>query len=122
MNKKTNSIIFLVAATIFNVVLTVIIIGLLILGTTFVLNKAGIIEENPIILMVDWTLCLVGGMVLSLFLYSKCINWFIIKFNLEDKLDGKILGKKQSSNKNSAIKEERPKTVIPQSALPKEEI
>ena len=123
MNKKTNSALFLVGATIFNIVLTIIIIAALILGTTFILNKATNLQENPLILMADWTVCLVGGMVLSLFLYSKCINWFIKTFNMEDKLDEKILGKRQNKRTTSTgTKEEKIKTVIPQSAIPDEEI
>ncbi len=87
-NKKRFSNIFMIVATLFNIVETfAIIIALLVLGI-FILTKTCNPETSAFsnILGVLVIVLSFGGLFLGFIVYKKVTGWFIKKFNLEDKL------------------------------------
>lgn len=87
MNKKTNSIIFMLLATLFNLALLIIffVLGFVILGLLP-------IQDNQNFIMLGVALVFLLSIALSFVIYSKIIKWAIAKFNLEEKMDP-IFGK-----------------------------
>jgi hypothetical protein len=81
MNKKLNTVIFILAGTLVNLVIALVSIGLL-------LALVGL--ASP--LMGDSTSSLVpfaflAGILFSMIAYQKLSKWAISRFNLNDKLD-----------------------------------
>lgn len=104
-NKRNFSYLFILLATIFEIVESFVLIVLLVLGTLSIFSlvvkhitasEALISNIAGIIIIVDS----IGGIVLGFIIYKKLINWFINKFNLNDKLldDVKIHYVKQTPN------------------------
>ena len=88
MTKKAFSWVFMLCATLFNIVL----LGLLFLVFTVITFL--IAGENPTVAMVGIAVSFFLAIALSMFLYSKILNWVIRKWNLEDKMDP-IFGRKR---------------------------
>jgi uncharacterized membrane protein len=87
-NKKRTSGIFMFAATIFEIVETIILMLVLFLLTAFILLKC-FDPENPavqIAFQVSTVIIFIGGMILGFLIYKKTVTWAIKKFNLQDKL------------------------------------
>lgn len=80
MSKQSNTVIFMLIATIVNVLLmfAIFIIVIVLAGLIFDLSgNLGIIALGIAFIAA------IGG---SIFIYTKLVNWAIEKFNLEDKL------------------------------------
>ena len=89
MSKKTNSLIFMLLATLLNLLLLIVFffVGMLLVGLYANYNPdSGII---PMLFVVVFLVAIVG----SFLIYSKIIKVVNKKFSLEDKLDP-IFGKK----------------------------
>lgn len=84
MNKKANSLIFMLIATVVNLILLMIffILGFVILN--FVVNA---MPDNAAVVQVGVILVFVASIGLSFFVYSKLVNFATKKFSLEEKLD-----------------------------------
>ncbi|MGN0906992.1 MAG: leader peptide processing enzyme [Bullifex sp.] len=84
MNKKANSIIFMLIATVVNLILLMIffILGFVILN--FVVSA---MPDNAAVVQVGVILVFVVSIGLSFFVYSKLVNFVTKKFSLEEKLD-----------------------------------
>ena len=115
MTKKNFTLLFLAAATIINIVMTLVIIIALIVLSMLVIRVLLNIQD-PLVAMVAWMICFIAGIVLDMIVYSKLMNYVITKFNLDDKLDPRMMGKRGAAAyaKEQAAK---PKTVLPKSAL-----
>jgi hypothetical protein len=92
MSKQSNTAIFLIVATILNIILmfAIFIIFFIIAGLIFDLNG----NLGLIMLGLSFIVA-IGG---SIFIYSKMVSWAVVKFNLEDKLVP-IFSKKRSRKK-----------------------
>ncbi len=119
MTKKQFTLLFLLVATIVNIVMTVAIIVALIVLSMLIIRFLLHIED-PSIVMIAWMICFIGGIVLDMFVYSKLVNYIIIRFKLDDKLDPRMMGKKGAAVA-AKEKESKPKTVLPKSVLGTEE-
>ncbi len=119
MTKKSFTLLFLLAATILNIIMTIIIIVALIVLSMLVIRFLLHIED-PMIAMVAWMVCFIGGIVLDMFVYSKLMNYIIVRFKLDDKLDPRMMGKR-GAVAAAKEKESKPKTVLPKSVLGTEE-
>lgn len=89
MSKKTNSLIFMLLATVLNLVLLIVFffVGMLLVGLYASYNpESGII---PALFVVVFLVSIVG----SFMIYTKVIKYVNKKLELEDKLDP-IFGKK----------------------------
>lgn len=83
MNKKTNSVIFMVVATLVNVLLLVLYFTL---GIVLMALFAQLFPESgllPILMLIVFILAI----ALSFLTYSKLVKWAVAKFSLEDKMD-----------------------------------
>lgn len=82
MSKKTNSLLFMLIATVLNLLLLIV---LFVLG--FIILSFLPIQDNQSLLMLGIAVVFILSIVLSFLLYSKIVKWAIAKFNLEDKMD-----------------------------------
>lgn len=119
MNKKSFTILFILIATVLNIVMTIVIIVALILLSMLVIRVL-LKVQDPGIAMIAWMFCFLGGIILDMFVYSKVVNHIIIRFKLEDKLDPRLMGKRGAAMV-AKEKENKPKTVLPKSVLGDEE-
>ncbi len=84
MSKKTNSLVFMLLATVVNLILMVVlfIVGFVIIG--ILLTKYPALESAMFVLTL---LVFVFAIFGSFFIYSRVVKWATNKFSLEDKLD-----------------------------------
>ncbi len=122
MDKKKFTLLFLFVSTIANIVFTVAIITVLLVGTSLLLRYVIQVHDANVI-VADWMFCFIAGMILSLFLYAKISDKIVKKYKLADKLDERLSGRRFShlSSQAQKQKEEKPKSVMPKSVLPDEE-
>lgn len=92
MNKKGFTALFTVISTILNIIMMFIIIMLLIILSTALIVRIFNIQ-NATAISIAWIVSFFGGMALSMWLFVKITGWVIQKFNLEDKLDPRVMGK-----------------------------
>jgi hypothetical protein len=88
MNKKTNTLIFIAGATLFNIIIffaafTALMFLYLFVIAPYLLGDDGLSGITSIVLIVFF----VGSIVLSFFIYRIAINLFIKKINLEKYFD-----------------------------------
>lgn len=84
MSKKTNSLIFMLLATLLNLVLLIVffILGFVILNLVI-----SAMPENVVVVQIGVVLVFVFAIGLSFFVYSRIVSLLTKKFNLEEKLD-----------------------------------
>jgi hypothetical protein len=126
MNKKVYTFLFTLISTLANIILTVGIILVLIILSTLLLSKCFSLDisTHQNIYLPVWMVCALIGMVLGMFLFAKISGVVIVKYNLEKKLDTRLLGKNiPGTNRTVQSDDEEPKkkTVMPSSVLPKKD-
>jgi len=89
MTKRANTVVFMLAATVLNVVLMVVIFGVLLILDLWLL--AGRIDPNTNVYILIF--CVFGTMALTFFLYHRIVKWATAKWDLEEKLEP-LFGKK----------------------------
>ncbi|OJF76604.1 MAG: hypothetical protein BKP49_06410 [Treponema sp. CETP13] len=88
--KKRNTVFFIIVGTLLNVVLCLFLLFVFIgLVSKFLPNQIAIIM--PFIFIV--------AVILAMVIYQKLINWIIIKWNLEEKLEPLFLSKRKNHKK-----------------------
>lgn len=97
MSKKTNSLVFMLVATLLNLVLLVIFF---IIGMVLISLFANAYPDSSMIpvLMVVVFLAAIAG---SFLIYSKIVKWANKKYSLEDKLDPIFGGKNRRPPRRS---------------------
>lgn len=123
MTKKAFTILFVLVATIVNIVMTLAVIILLAVVSTLLIRVVLRIER-PDVLLLTWMVCFIGGLILDMVLYSKLCDKVIEKFKLAEKLDPRLLRRRSgfpASSRQTKSQPEKPKTVLPKSVLPDEE-
>jgi membrane-associated protease RseP (regulator of RpoE activity) len=93
MNKKTNTLLFLLAGTVVNVILAIFCIGSLLLLIRWLGHATG----NPIVSIVPFAF--IAGILLAMIIYQRLTKWVIDRFNLEDKLDPLFPAGKRKKNR-----------------------
>ena len=87
MNKKLNTVIFLAAATIFNLVVMLV----LLIGSLYLINQVAVgrVEDTgggqTLIFALTFA-TFTGSVVLTFFLYNRLMKWLQAKFNLDNYL------------------------------------
>lgn len=126
MNKKAFTFIFTLVSTLVNIILTLAIIILLAVLTTvifrFVFKIA--LETHQGVYLTALMICGLGGMVLGMFLFAKISGFVVSKYNLEKKLDARLIGKYVPGAKQPLTAQDdepKQKTVMPDSVLPKKD-
>lgn len=124
MTKRTFTIIFTIVSTLLNFIFTALVIVALAALATVVENRLLNISDGQVYI-ITWMFCFIAGMVLSIFLFSKISTAVIEKFNLASKLDEKIIGKTLPNGKRNQAAYDaeaaKPKTILPDSVLEKDE-
>ncbi|MCR4580546.1 MAG: hypothetical protein K5681_09405 [Treponema sp.] len=85
-NKKRTSNIFMLAATAFEILETLLLIILMFLIVAVILFKCFDPESQgvQIAFQVSTVVIFIGGMILGFLIYKKAVQWAIKKFHLED--------------------------------------
>lgn len=84
MNRKINTIIFLVTATLLNVSLLIVISALLLFIAGLVFSNLNMQNNTAIYAVV--AVILIGSIAGSLILYTKIIKWAMKKWKLEERI------------------------------------
>ena len=96
MSKKTNSVVFMLAATVVNLLLLIVffILGFVIVGVLG--SKFPELQSAaPFLILLVFGVAIFG----SFFIYSRIVKWATAKFNLEDKLDPLFTPKRNRRSK-----------------------
>ena len=93
MNKKVNSILFILCGTIVNVLLAILFILVLCVLSLWTLKQIGVAASMTVLVVAS-----ICGLLLAMFVYTKLSRWVISRFNLEDQLDP--LFKSRTGKKN----------------------
>lgn len=88
MNKKINTIAFILVGTIVNLAFAIISIGLLLLGIKAASDSFGI-EVTSLI-----PFAFIGGIIIAMIVYQRLTKFVVEKFNLGEKLDPLITFKR----------------------------
>lgn len=81
MNKKINTVIFLIGATILNLILLIVCMAILIGLFNLVYNSLG--EISTALSWLAIIVILFGSIAATFFLYTKIIKWIIAKWKLD---------------------------------------
>lgn len=85
MNKKANTAIFLLAATVLNLLILAVLATVLLVGFSLMFKNI----EN-VSMALSWLaiiIILFGSIAGTFFLYSKIVKWAVKKWNLENYID-----------------------------------
>lgn len=96
MSKKSNSVVFMLVATLVNLLLMVIffIIGFVVIG--LLISSFPSLEESiPILTLAVFVVAIFG----SFLVYNKLVKWATERFKLEEKLDPLFTPKRNRRNK-----------------------
>lgn len=81
MNKKANTLLFILGGTVVNLILAIAWIGVLL----FLFSRlSGVMGEQTAWL---FPVAFLGGIMIATIMYQKIAKWVIARFRLEDKLD-----------------------------------
>lgn len=81
MNKKANTLIFILCGTIVNLLIAILFIGILLLLVGQFQNSLGPYMATVV------PVAFFTGLIAAMFVYQKLTKWVVSKFHLEDKLD-----------------------------------
>ncbi|HPO03332.1 leader peptide processing enzyme [Treponema zuelzerae] len=81
MNKKANTLLFILGGTVVNVILAILFIGLALYGVSLLVPYFG----NSVGTIVPFAF--VAGIVLAMFAYQRLTRWVIERFHLSDKME-----------------------------------
>jgi len=96
MNKKLNTLFFVLGATLFNIVVTLLaLVVLLLLYVRFLMN---VLPENANNLV--FPVILIGSIVVSFIVYRVVLNKLISKIKFEDYFDPIINGRRPPPKRN----------------------
>lgn len=86
MGKKINTLIFMVVATLVNVLLLGIFVVLGLMLVAFLMNRFPSLQESSMAIPLMLLAVFIIATVLAFLIYNKLVKWVNKKFNLEDKL------------------------------------
>lgn len=82
MSKKTNMVVFMLVATIFNVAVTALLfIGIMWL---YSVTLAKLLAQNAVVWAV--MISFIASIILTVFIYRKALGWARGKYNLDERL------------------------------------
>ena len=91
MSKKSNTLIFILVATVLNILLTLVLMFVGFILVSYIASITNNTTIVPFILMGVF----VAALLLSFIVYNKAVHFVIAKFNLEDKLDPLMIKRKK---------------------------
>lgn len=96
MNKKANTILFMIAATALNVVMMVVIFLVLVMLYAWIVPSGFSSQVGQIIGIVLF----LGSIALTYFIYHRLVKWMSKKWNLDDYFDP-IFGKRGGAQRKN---------------------
>lgn len=93
MNKKLNTVVFIVVGTIVDVILAFVFASALLL---ILYACRDLVPPNAMSTMVP--VAVIGGIILAMLVYQKVAAWIIEKFNMENKLSSLFKSKKNNGD------------------------
>ncbi|HKL86759.1 MAG TPA: leader peptide processing enzyme [Treponemataceae bacterium] len=93
MNKKMNTVAFILVGTLVNVLLAVLFIGSLMFAISLLVPYMG--EQVGSLV----PFAFVAGIILAMLVYQKLTRWVIEKYDLNDKLDPLFSSKRKRNKK-----------------------
>ena len=93
LNKKANSVIFMIVATVVNIIL----MGVLFIVGLVILNLIASAFPDTALIPALILIVFIGAIALSFMLYSRLVKWAMKKFDLEDRMDPIFSSKRNSS-------------------------
>jgi hypothetical protein len=85
MNKKLNTVYFLLGATVLNLLILVLLALVLGISVGFIYQKLGVDSQGLSLLAV--LIILFGSIAGTFFLYSRIIKWVVKKWNLDNYIE-----------------------------------
>ena len=85
MNKKLNTVYFLLGATVLNLLILVLLAVVLGISVGFIYQKLGVDSQGLSLLAV--LIILFGSIAGTFFLYSRIIKWVVKKWNLDNYIE-----------------------------------
>jgi hypothetical protein len=85
MNKKLNTVYFLLGATVLNLLILVLLALVLGISLGFIYQKLGVDSQGLSLLAV--LIILFGSIAGTFFLYSRIIKWVVKKWNLDNYIE-----------------------------------
>ncbi|MBR1918209.1 MAG: hypothetical protein IJ831_01135 [Spirochaetales bacterium] len=85
MNKKVNTLIYMLVATLINLLLMAVLYIAAFIAYALFISYSGIDPESPVLILLA-LVCFIVPVVLAFIIYSKIAGWAINRFNLEDKM------------------------------------
>lgn len=93
--KKRTSFRFMLLSSVFEIIETVLIMFVLFVLTSLLFFKVLKIDPaggaGATVFQILLVLIFIAGMILGFIVYKKCARWYILKFNLKDKLNEEVL-------------------------------
>lgn len=100
--KKRNSLLFMCAASVFEIVETILLMLVLFVLFSFVIFK--VLHLSPdvagTVFGISSVVIFIGGMILGFLIYKRVITWIIEKFNMKDKLSNDVIMHYQKKSKD----------------------
>ena len=81
MNKKVNTLLFILGGTVVNLILALVMIGVLL----FLVGRLSPIMGDQTSSLIPFAF--LGGIMIAMLIYQKLAKWVIKHYGLEDKLD-----------------------------------
>lgn len=97
MTKKERTFVFNLFVILYNLVLGLLIEGVLFIAIIFLISRNQNLAES-VFSQVALPLVLLAGLIATMAISVKTVGWFIKKFNLEDKLDEKLVSRYKKDN------------------------
>ena len=92
MTLKERSLLFTILTSLCNIIITLIIEILLLIGMFMLLKSApSLASSMPVQIVLPFVL--IAGLFISLMIFAKFAGWIIRTFKLEDKIDPKIVAR-----------------------------
>ena len=79
MNKKVNTVLFLLGATVFNLLVIFILIVLFLVLISVVFRES----LNPTVLSISMTLVFIGSIAASFFIYGRVVKWLQRRIDMD---------------------------------------
>ena len=93
MNKKLNTVLFLLGATVLNLLIMLVLV--VILGAVAVLATRNMEEVNQGVSLIAVVVILFGSIGGTFFIYNRLIKWVVVKWDLEKYIEPVFKGSRR---------------------------
>jgi len=91
MSSNGKMVLFFIGATVFNILLMIVLIAIFIVGIGFALGS----NPNATVFQILVFVAFIGSIVLTFLIYGKVMKWVTVKWQLEKNIPQLFKGKKK---------------------------